>query len=70
MFELIVAILLIVAMLKIANADNQSPVLWGGVTFLVAAACIALIPLPFIRLGIAGVVVFLAMIGYKAATNS
>ena len=71
MLEIIVVVLLIVAMVKIAGNDNQSPLLWGIVTFVVAAACIVLIPsLPFIRVGIAGVLVFVGMIGYKTVSNN
>ena len=67
--ELVVAILAIVAMAKIASADDQSPIIWGSVTLLLLGACIALIPLPFIRVGIAAVAAFVAMIGYKVVAN-
>lgn len=69
MLEIIVAIMLIVLIVKVADRDGQSTLLWGAVTFVAAAACIALIPLPFLRLGIAGLIVFAAMIGYKTAFN-
>ena len=65
MLELIVASAVVVAMVKIAGADDQSPLLWGGIAFLLTAACVVLIPLPFIRVGIAFALSFVAMIAYK-----
>ena len=65
MLEILIVIAMIVLMAKIASADDQSPWLWGGLTFALSAAAIVLIPLPIIRLAIVGVVVFIAMIVYK-----
>ena len=70
MFELIVGICAIVAMVKIASADDQSPLLWGAATFGLCVVCIMLMPgLPFLRIGIAIVVAFIGMIAYKVAAN-
>jgi hypothetical protein len=69
MIELFAGFMLILSMVKIADHDNQSPLLWGIVTFLITAACISLIPIPFIRIGIAGLLVFVGMIGYKTIAD-
>ena len=65
LLEIIIVIAMIVLMARIASADDQSPWLWGGLTFALCAAAIVLIPLPIIRLAIVGGVVFIAMIVYK-----
>jgi len=31
MFEIVMAILAVVAVAKVADADDQSPILWGGI---------------------------------------
>ena len=69
MLEIIVGVLLVVAIVKIADADDQSAGLWGGITVLAVLAAFFFIPLPFLRVGIAGIVVFLSMIGYKVAAS-
>ena len=69
MLELIVVVAMIVLMARIANADDQSPWLWGGLTFALCAAAIVFIPLPFVRLAIVGVVVFMGMIAYKVVKD-
>ena len=69
MFELIIGVLAIVAVVKIASADGQNAALWGVVTFLCVAACVALIPLPMLRVGIGAVIAFIAMFAYKVAAN-
>ncbi len=64
MFEIILGVFMCVTMGKIASADDQSGVVWGFITF---AFCLIamLIPLPFIRLGIAGVGAFATLMAYK-----
>jgi hypothetical protein len=69
MLELILAVMAIVAVVKIASADGQSGLLWGSVMFVLLVACIALIPLPMLRIGIAGVLAFIAMFAYKVVAN-
>lgn len=64
MFEYILLIGICVVMAKIASADDQSGMTWFFVTFFLCMGSL-LIPLPFIRLLIAGVLSFAAMIGYK-----
>ena len=65
MIEIVLGIALCVVMGKIASADNQSPWVWGIVTFVLCAASL-LIPLPFLRIGIAGAATFIGMIVYKS----
>ena len=66
MFELIMGVLAVVAVAKVASADDQSPVLWGAVMLLLGIGSIVLLPsLPFLRIGLAFVLTFVAMIGYK-----
>jgi hypothetical protein len=69
MFEFIVGVMAIVAMVKIAYADDQSRLLWGAVTFGLIILCIGLIPLPFLRVGIAFILAFVAMTAYKVIAN-
>lgn len=68
MLELLLMIAAVVAMARIASADGHSPWLWGIVT---VAACLAsaVIPLPFVRVLIAFVVVFVAMMVYKGVKD-
>ena len=68
MLEIIVGIMAVVAMAKVASADNQSPIIWGSVTLVLVIACL-FIPMPFLRVGLAFVLAFVAMIGFKVATN-
>ncbi len=69
MLEIIAAIAAIVVIVKLASNDGLSPWLWGGIMLLLAFASIVLIPLPYLRILIAGIVTFCAMIGYKVAYN-
>lgn len=70
MFELIVSVFAVVAMVRIASADDQSPLLWGLITFGLCVLSFMLMPgLPFIRVGIAFVVAFIGMIVYKVAAD-
>ena len=65
MFEILLIVGVISIMAKIANADDQSAILWGVVT---GGLCLLslLIPIPFGRILIAGVLAFVLMMGYKA----
>jgi hypothetical protein len=66
--ELIVGVMAVVAMGKIASADNQSPILWGSVTLLFVIGCM-FIPMPFLRVGLAFILAFVAMIGFKVMAS-
>lgn len=64
MIEILIGIAAIVAMSRIASAENKSPVIWGAVTFGICVLCLA-IPLPLIRMGIAFMLAFVAMTAQK-----
>ena len=52
------------AMYRIADADDESGFLWGGVTFLLCVGSVVFVPLPFLRiLGVAIVTFILMMVG-------
>ena len=68
MLELAMIVAAVVAMVRIASADDQSPLIWGLVTFGICVLCLG-IPLPLIRVGIALVLSFLAMTLYKVVAN-
>lgn len=70
MLEIIMIVVACVAMYRIADADEQaSPVLWTVITLLICIASIAFLPLPMIRIGLALLVAFLLMMGYKVAAD-
>ncbi len=60
MFEIILGIIVCSVMGKFASASNRSAVIWGAITFVLCAVSL-LIPLPFLRIGIAGIIAFVAM---------
>lgn len=64
-FEFLVAIFAIVAMVKIADHEGMSSVVWGFVTFGLIVLC-GVIPLPFVRVMIALALAFFTMIGWNA----
>ncbi len=64
MLEIALGIGLCVSMAKIASADGRNGFLWGLITFGLCAAS-WLIPIPYLRMLIAGIVVFIAMIAVK-----
>ena len=68
MLELFVAVMAVVAVCKIASADDQSPVIWGALTLVLVFGSF-FIPMPFLRVGLAFVVAIVAMIGYKVVAN-
>ena len=65
MFEIMLAGAVVVAMVKIADADGQSAALWGVIALAITIACVMLIPLPLIRVVIALVVSFILMMIFK-----
>ncbi|MFI4859058.1 MAG: hypothetical protein ACIAXF_00110 [Phycisphaerales bacterium JB063] len=64
-FEFLVAVFAIVAMVKVADHEGQSPAVWGFVTFGLILLC-SLIPLPFVRVMIALALSFFTMLGWNA----
>lgn len=70
MLELVMIAAACIAMYRIADADEQaSPVIWSVITLLICIAAIAFAPLPLIRIGLALLVAFLVMTGYKIAAD-
>lgn len=65
MLELLLGLAVCMATYKVADADGMSGPLWLGVSLLVCFASLALIPLPFIRMLIAGVLIIGIMVGAK-----
>ena len=64
MCEYVMCLFAIVAMVKIASQEDLSPWVWGAVTFGICIVCL-MIPLPFLRVLIALVLSFVAMIGWN-----
>lgn len=54
---------------RVAASDNQSSVAWGGLTLLMGVIAAMYIPLPFLRMLIAGAAGFALYIVYKIAAN-
>jgi len=69
MFGLLLIIAAVVAMVKIADAENQSMILWGVVTLLLVVACSVFIPFPFLGPLAGFILSFGAMTTYKIVTN-
>jgi hypothetical protein len=61
MLELGLLIGVVVLLGKIAEHEDRSPVVWGGLTLLLCIASLFVVPLPFGRMLIAGVAAFVAM---------
>jgi hypothetical protein len=62
-------VLAVSAVAKVASADDQSPIIWGGVAAGLIILSLFLIPWPFIRVGIAWILAFAAMFTYKVVAN-
>ena len=69
MFELILLVACCVGMYKIADADDKSGIIWACVTFALCMGCIALIPLPFLRIFIAFILGFILMTASNIWSN-
>lgn len=68
MFELALGIALCVVMGKVASTENRSGLAWGFITLGLLVGCL-FIPLPFLRVLIAGVLSVVAMTLYKIIAN-
>ena len=68
MLEVALGIGMCVIIGKIADADGQSGIIWGAVTFLLCFGSLAM-PLPFLRILIAGVAAIALMIAWKAVAR-
>jgi hypothetical protein len=69
MLELILLGVIAIGMSRIASSDNQSGLLWAGVTLALGIAAAMLSSLFFLRMLAAGLAAFLLYIGYKVAFN-
>ena len=65
MLELIVLAAMVVLMVKIADFEDESKLLWGFITFALCGGSLLVIPLPFFRIVIAGVVTFVIFMVYR-----
>ena len=68
MLEIVVGIAVCVAMYRIADADDESGILWFFITFGLCIAALA-IPLIFLRFMIAGVASFILLIFFKMSNQ-
>jgi hypothetical protein len=68
MFEIGLAVAACVAMGKIADADGRSAIVWGLSTLGLCLASV-LIPLPFLRILLAALVAFIALMVAKARSG-
>lgn len=57
---------LVVAIIRTAQLEEESALIWGLATVLACFLC-RLLPFPYIRVLIAGVVIYVAMTAYKMA---
>ncbi|HVT79818.1 MAG TPA: hypothetical protein VHM90_04115 [Phycisphaerae bacterium] len=64
MIELILMVVMVVAIVRIASVDGQSPIIWGAAAIGFGFLCL-FIPLPYARVLIAGVLTVAAMTTYK-----
>jgi succinate-acetate transporter protein len=65
MIEIGLAVAACILMSKIADAEGRSTLVWGTLTLLLCVGSLA-IPLPFLRILLAGVVAFIALMVAKA----
>jgi hypothetical protein len=64
--EAIMSFALIVAVVRMAQLEEESALLWGTAAVLACFLC-RLLPFPYIRVLVAGVAVYVAMTAYKMA---
>jgi hypothetical protein len=69
MVEISLVIILIVAIAKIAIADDKSPIIWGSVALGMCVLCVNLIHFPYARILLSGFLTFGAMIGYNVVAH-
>lgn len=62
MLEIVMIIAGVVLMYRIAEIEQRSGALWGGLTGLACIGSLFTIPLPLIRIGIVIVAAFIAML--------
>ena len=65
LFEIIMIIAAVTAMAKIADAEDRSTLLWGGMTLALCIASLFVVPLPMVRIFLVFVFAFIMMIVAK-----
>ena len=65
MIESVMLFAAVVLMARIANAEDESPFAWGGLTFLLCLGSRMFVPLPFARIMGAAILSFVLMTVYK-----
>jgi hypothetical protein len=65
MFEIIVGVCVCSMIAKIADADDESPLLWGAVTALLCFLGVLLSLAPFFRMLGAGILSFVILMVFK-----
>lgn len=68
MLELLLFILMVITIARIATADGQSAIVWGGVALGLGILCLA-VPLPYGRVLLAAVLSVAGMVAYKVVAN-
>jgi len=64
MLEILLGIAVCVIVAKVAEADDESAVIWFCITFALCVAALT-VPLPILRMLLAGLASFLIMTGRK-----
>ena len=50
MLELVMLLATVVAMVKIADHEDRSPIIWGALTIAIGVGAIMILPWPFLRM--------------------
>ena len=69
MFELAMIIAAVILMYRIAEMDNDSGALWGGITALACIAALFTIPFPLVRIAIVAATMFVVMFICRLVAN-
>ena len=63
--EIVMIVAAVVAMYRIAETENESGMVWGGLTLAASIAAVVAIPLPLLRILIVLIVMFVGMTAYR-----
>jgi succinate-acetate transporter protein len=66
--EYLLGICAVIAMAKVADADGRSGLVWGIITVFIVVGCF-FIPLPFLRVLIALIIAFVALMVRKGSSR-
>jgi len=69
MLELVMVAAAVALMYRIAEMEDRSGVLWGGLTAIACIAAMFTIPLPLLRIALVAVVMFIAMFVCRLVAN-